>query len=404
LTISEMKQIGGRAGRFQAPTLGKKESETTTDSSPSQNLPDAASAAPTELASTSENTNTGGLVTTLNSADLPTIAQAMKLPYTPTLQRATINWTADDLLGVSQFLVPGSEFASSKEDVPSIGRLASPSLSEVLKDILSDSPRNPDALPTPVSFSALLDIIRTCSTLGPYFQLPTTKLATDLERELGVAGLTLSERHIYMSVPQGNKIEALQALLIFVQEYRENGRVELGGVLRRGRLEGVVEGAEEVVRLATKGKKGAKNDAEKEEDPHPPPQALFGSSSGPFFSAGSSNIPLTPAEYLDKLESLHRILTMYAWLHHRQSMVYCDAELAKEMGGRVQRLLVKILEGMRVAKKKAAQVGAKEVAGASDGKQEAEESDEEELKIGEEIMTGEKDEIPYASVSSLLTQ
>ncbi|WRT67588.1 uncharacterized protein IL334_004560 [Kwoniella shivajii] len=256
LALTQIKQIAGRAGRYK----------TANDDTSNIATPDEAPA-------------TGGLVTTLHKADLPILRELMKRDL-PSIPRANLEVPYPNLAELASLLPSNTSFGSLLEHFAVLAK--------------------------PPAFTTL-------SAYG--HKLPLADLIEPYRDQL-----SLQEIDLFCFAPLNLRDERAKAIFKnLIEDFSENGLVELENIFGPSRLLHQLELVEETLRTLP---------------PLPP-------------ILGVGRKLLTPPIIISSipmLETLHKSLVLYIWLSFRLEVSFPDRNKAVEYKERTELVLDQCLE------------------------------------------------------------
>ena len=319
LTVSQIKQIAGRAGRYGHSLTGEKP---------------------------------GGFVTTLNPEDLPAVQEALSLASTPTLTHAYIGPTFESLAVIA----PALSHSSSDKLVD----LETAQMAHVYTTL-------PPSSVYKHCYRARLSDICTwveAQSQGQFTWEDKLKLmftpipwrdGMGLRAAEEMAALQREEMCVLIEkmrtvVGNGKKKGLLGALEAMELKISETERMR-----KREREEKDREEEDREIRIDLLEKHLSLYLPSSESRPSPSSESPSPSSESPSSSLSSSENAPSPSpsssldfstaqsstthirqELLEQLEALHKILVMYMWSHFKNSVVYPDRDIAESLKSRVE--------------------------------------------------------------------
>jgi len=307
LTVSQIKQIAGRAGRYGHSLVGEKP---------------------------------GGFVTTLNSEDLPAVQEALSLPSTPTLTHAYIGPTFESLA----LIAPALSHSSSHKLVD----LETAQMAHVYTTL-------PPSSVYKHCYKAQMPEICTwveTQSQGQFTWEDKLKLMftpIPWRDEMGLraaeemAALQREEMCVLiekMKVVVGNgkkngllgTLEAMELKISETEKMRGRGSEKKEGEMRKGSSQNDLSPYLPLLESRPSLSSESRPSSSLSSSENPPSPS---SSSSLDFSAQPSATHIRQ-ELLEQLEALHKILVMYMWSHFKNSVVYPDRDIAESLKSRVE--------------------------------------------------------------------
>ncbi|KXN91935.1 ATP-dependent RNA helicase SUV3, mitochondrial [Leucoagaricus sp. SymC.cos] len=280
LNISQTKQIAGRAGRYGHSLSGEKP---------------------------------GGYVTTLHDSDLPALKSALEHPSTPTLQHAYITYSNQSFNDIVHALV----------SAPSSPSPSSPSTSTTLE-------------------IAQMAHIYTTLPHSPIYQYTHSNTLVEISHwieEKARDVLTWDEKLLLLVCPAGWRDPmCVQAVEEMVKMQRDEMCVDLKRLISVFGLDKALEKVEGMINRVKEA------EAEAEAAVHVE-GAREGESADVTTTTVAKTGPPKPShlkrseirpQQLEQLESFHKILVLYVWMHFRNTIVYPDREPCEQIKNRVE--------------------------------------------------------------------
>lgn len=308
LSFSQVKQIGGRAGRYGMA------SKSTSPSGPDEIDPEQVSkeiSPPKSNDAHEDENDMNGVVTCLHESDMPALRTAMNAPPVQ------------------------------------ISRAALAPLPAHLEQFAT-------LLPTSTTQAHVFEIFPVISTTSPDYFIPSfgnpLKLA---ERLSGVERLTIGERWLLGNAPVNLRDpEVVQAFVKYVEHYSIDESLKITQWLNAQGMSGTLQAyrdAQDAYEQAQESKLGTKkSESSKEEQAHDVSKVEVGRLPDEVVTFASSSNLL-------QLESLHRCLGLYLWLHNRFALRFPQAAEARLFKNEVQAAIDFILQHMSPAAKAAAE-------------------------------------------------
>ena len=306
LTVSQIKQIAGRAGRYGHSLVGEKP---------------------------------GGFVTTLNPEDLLAVQEALSLPSTPTLTHAYIGPTFESLAVIAPALSHSSSHKLVDLETAQMAHVYTtlpPSsvykhcyraqLSEVCTWVETQSQGQ-------FTWEDKLKLMFTPIPWRDEMGLRAAEEMAALQRE-EMCVLIEKMKAVVGNGKKKGLLGALEAMELKISEVekmrgREREREGKEGEMRKDFPQNYLSPFLPLLESRPSPSSESRPSPSSENPPSPSP------SSSLDFSAQPSTTHIRQ-ELLEQLEALHKILVMYMWSHFKNSVVYPDRDIAESLKSRVE--------------------------------------------------------------------
>lgn len=305
LTVSAVKQIGGRAGRYKVPLSPSSPDEPEPEVEPST------TAAPAPAAAAPEGEKKLGIVTTLERDDLKILKRLFPSPTNPIGQAA---------------LLPDFEKIVAVQSLCSSGK----------------SPR-------PIPFGDLNKLINMGSRTSRHFFIPQSKNRDVVNEELSKVGpLSLAEMCLFGNAPFPARDPIVRTVFAaFIRSYVAGEEVDITDWVEKEGFQALVDG----IKGLKTGEEGLRRRRAKLEEMKDPGTRKTEESAIARRQREIDSAPVFTSVNLAKLESLHRCLVLYLWVSFRLPLVFCHQEEAQVLKRMAEEAIDYILFKLRVRRR-----------------------------------------------------
>jgi ATP-dependent RNA helicase SUPV3L1/SUV3 len=310
LSFSQVKQIGGRAGRY-----GMK-SKVSSPSAPDEIEPveitgdGVASITVDENVTPETEEEMNGIVTCIEEHDMPQLRKAMAAPATP-IQRAALAPSSDQL----------EHFAT--------------------------------LLPRETTQAHVFEIFPVIATSGSDYYIPSFGSPLRLAEKLSsIERLTIGERWLLGNAPVNVRdAEVLQAFTTFVERFSIDESLKVTQWIQAQGMSATLQAFREAEDVMSNLQ--AEHEVQEDGEVTAESKQAIEQKTVPEIPLPGIVVNFATNANLVELESLHRCLGLYLWLHHRFSLRFPQAAEARLFKTEVQNGIDFILQHMSPAAKAA---------------------------------------------------